>query len=58
MRCYVIATGIVFFLMFLAHLVRLFAEGPGILHKPLIVLTTVLSLGLAIWAAVLTKRPR
>jgi hypothetical protein len=55
-RAYIIATGIAFFLIFLAHLARVFAEGSGILHQPIIMVTSALSLGLAIWAAVLTKR--
>jgi len=59
MRCYVMATGIVFALMFVAHIARVFAEGTGILREPMIIITSVLSLGLAIWAVLLlAKRPR
>jgi hypothetical protein len=56
LRCYVIATGIIFALIFVAHLVRVFVEGSGILLEPMIIVTTLLSLGAAIWAAVLIFR--
>ena len=59
MRCYVMATGIVFALMFVAHIARVFAEGPDILREPMIIITSVLSLGPPIWAVLLlAKRPR
>jgi hypothetical protein len=58
LRCYGIATGIVFALIFVAHIARLFAEGTWLLHEPMFILTSILSLGLAGWAAVLvTRRP-
>ena len=53
MRCYIGITGLVFALMFAVHVARIFAEGPGIMREPIIVVTSVLSLGLAIWASVL-----
>jgi len=56
-RCYVIATGIVFALMFVAHVARVFVEGSGILREPMIIVTSILSLGLAIWAFLLVRRP-
>jgi hypothetical protein len=40
----------------LTHLARVFAEGTAILHEPMVVVTSLLSLGLALWAAVLAKR--
>lgn len=58
MRCFIIASGIIFALMFIAHVARIFAEGAGILHEPLIVVTSILSLGMAIWAVVLLTRRR
>jgi hypothetical protein len=58
MRCYVIATAIVFALIFVAHVARVFAEGTGILREPMIIVTSALSLGLAVWAVVLLTRPR
>jgi hypothetical protein len=59
MRCYVIATGIAFALIFVAHVARLFAEGIWLLREPMFILTSILSLGLAIWAVVLlTRRQR
>jgi hypothetical protein len=58
MRCYVIATGIIFALMFVAHVARVFAEGSVLLREPFFILTTAASLGLAIWAVVLLTRRR
>jgi hypothetical protein len=58
-RAYVAVTGVVFLFMFAAHVARVFAEGPGILHEPIIILTTLLSVGVAVWALLLLiGRPR
>lgn len=59
MRAYVGITGLVFALMFAVHVARLLAEGPGLLREPLIIVTSLLSLALCIWALVLlTRGPR
>jgi len=59
MRTYVGITGLLFALLFAAHVARILAEGSGLLREPLIIVTTVLSLGLSIWALVLlTRGPR
>lgn len=59
MRCFVIATGIVFALIFVAHIARLFAEGAWLFREPMFLITSILSLGMAVWAVVLlTRRPR
>ena len=59
MRAYIGITGLVFALMFAAHVARILAEGSGLLHEPLIVVTSVIALGLSIWALVLlTRSPR
>jgi hypothetical protein len=59
LRAYVGITGIVFALMFIAHVARVFDEGTGILREPTIIATSVISLGLTIWAVVLLmRRPR
>jgi hypothetical protein len=58
-RCYIAATGIVFGLIFAAHIARLFAEGSWLLREPFFIGTTIASLALGVWALVLlTKRPR
>jgi hypothetical protein len=46
-RCYVIATGIVFAIIFVLHIARVFAEGTWILREPVFILTSLLSLGMA-----------
>ena len=58
MRAYVGITGLVFALMFAAHVARILAEGGGLLREPIIVVTSVLSLGLAIWAVILLSNRR
>jgi len=59
MRCYVAATGIVFALIFAAHIARLFAEGSSLLREPFFIGTSLAALALAVWALVLlTRRPR
>lgn len=59
MRAYIGITGLVFALMFAAHVARIYVEGSSLLREPLIIVTTVLSLGLSIWALVLlTRGPR
>jgi hypothetical protein len=57
-RVYVGITGLVFALMFAAHAARIWAEGVGLLHEPIIVVTSALSLGLAVWAVVLLSNRR
>ena len=58
MRTYVGITGLIFALMFAAHVARIYVEGSGLLREPLIIVTSVLSLGLSIWALVLLTRGR
>ena len=56
MRCFVIASGIVFLLILCAHVARLFAEGTWLFGEPSFIVTSLLSLGMAAWAAVLLWR--
>lgn len=58
MRAYIGITGLVFALMFAAHVARILAEGPGLMREPIIVVTSVLSLGLSIWAVMLLTNRR
>jgi hypothetical protein len=55
-RGYIIATGIIFALMFALHVVRIVVEGPGMIGQPIFIATTSLSLGVATWAAWLIFR--
>ena len=59
MRTYVGVTGVLFALIFAAHLVRVWAEGRWLLREPIFILTTAASLAAAICALLLlTKPPR
>ena len=57
-RAYIAATGIVFALIFAAHIARVFAEGSGFLREPFFIGTSLAALGLAVWALVLLIRRR
>jgi len=50
MKRYVIFTGVVFALVVLAHVLRVFAEGPRLLGDPAFLLLTAAAAGMAIWA--------
>jgi hypothetical protein len=50
MKAYVITTAVVFVLITLSHIARLFAEGPHLLKQPVFVLTSILALALVVWA--------
>jgi hypothetical protein len=56
MKAYLITTGTVFGLIVLAHIARVFAEGPRLAADPGFVLLTILAAALSIWAWRLLKR--
>jgi hypothetical protein len=49
-RAYVITTGTVFGLIFLAHLARVLIEGVVVARDPIFLALTALAAGLALWA--------
>ena len=50
MRAYVITTGTIFGLIFLAHIARLFLEGGDRARDPIFLALTALAAGLVAWA--------
>ena len=58
MRAYVIASGLVFGLVVVAHIARVVVEGSQVASSPLFVLGTALALGLSAWAGHLLRRAR
>jgi len=59
MKAYVITTGAVFGLITLAHIWRVFAEGPHLAKEPWYVLLTVATAALCVWALrLLWRSPR
>ena len=50
MRTYVMTTGILFGLVTMAHIWRVFVEGPGLATDPWYILLTVVAAGLCLWA--------
>ncbi len=57
MKAYIITTGVIFALITLAHVLRVFAEGSRLAKDPFFILLTCLAAGLAIWAWRLARRP-
>lgn len=49
MRAYLVVTSIVFVIVTLAHVARVVAEPPS-LREPVFLLSSVVSIGLTIWA--------
>jgi hypothetical protein len=56
MKAYVIATGIIFALVTLAHIWRAWVEGPGLAKDPWFIGVTVLTVALSVWAWRLARR--
>jgi hypothetical protein len=50
MKAYVVTTGVVFGLLTLAHIARVFAEGPHLATDPWFVLITIAAAALCFWA--------
>jgi hypothetical protein len=57
MKLYVAITGLMFLLIFAAHVARIFAEGAGPLGEPIFLLTSALSLLIVVWATFVWRRP-
>jgi len=50
MRAYVMTTGVLFGLITMAHVWRVFEEGPGLATNPWYVLITLATAALCLWA--------
>ena len=58
MRSYVGITGVMFALVVIAHLWRAAEEGAQLVRTPLFIVTTLLSLAMALWAVRLWRTAR
>lgn len=56
MRTYVLTTGIIFALIFLAHIARIFSEGAHLLSEPIWDLLTIMAAALSLWALRLLRK--
>jgi hypothetical protein len=56
MKAYLITTGTVFGLITVAHICRMFAEGPRLAKEPVFLLLTFVAVGLCVWAWLLVAR--
>ena len=50
MKAYLVTTSVIFALITVAHIARVFAESTRVLHDPWFVVMTLLSVGLFAWA--------
>jgi len=50
MKAYIITSGSIFGLITLAHIARIFAEGPHLAANPLFVILTIAAAALCFWA--------
>jgi len=59
MRCFVIASAIIFALILVGHVARVMAEGTHTLTEPLFLVSSCLAVGMTTWALILLfRRPR
>lgn len=58
MKAYIATTGIVFFLLAVAHVARILVEGTHVLTEPIFVITSIASVAIFIWAVVMFRRTR
>lgn len=56
LKAYVVTTGLLFLALFAAHAARIVDEGPGPLSDQVFVITSVLALGMALWAVLILRR--
>ncbi|MEO7674835.1 MAG: hypothetical protein ABIU09_12260 [Pyrinomonadaceae bacterium] len=56
MRAYILVTGFVFLLLVISHVARVVAEGGRMISEPIFIATTILSVALFAWAAILFRR--
>jgi hypothetical protein len=57
MRAYVMTTGVIFFLLVVAHVWRMFVESWRLAREPEYIVITLIALGLSLWALRLLRRP-
>jgi hypothetical protein len=57
-KSYVIASGLIFAALLLAHAARLIEEGAGPLQEPAFAVTSLLSLVMATWAGLTLRHER
>jgi hypothetical protein len=50
MKAYIITTGVIFGLVAVAHVLRVIQEGLGLLKNPWFIFTTLISVGICLWA--------
>ena len=56
MKTYISITGVVFVFLAVAHIARVVEEGTHLLREPIFLATSIMSIGISIWAAILLYR--
>jgi hypothetical protein len=57
-RAFVATSGLIFAMIFAAHIARLLFEGAGPLRDPVFIVSSLASFALVIWAAILVRRSK
>jgi hypothetical protein len=55
MRAYLLTTGVLFGLVAVAHILRIFGEGAHLATDPWFILLTLAAVGLCVWAMLLLR---
>ena len=58
MRAYVVITGVLFGLLTIAHIWRVFSHERHLVTEPFFVVITIITAALCVWAALLLRRFR
>ena len=58
MKAYLVTTGTIFFLILIAHIMRLIQEGTHTASNPVFLLTTVITTAMFLWSVWLLRSPR
>ena len=58
MRSYILISGVIFFSIVLVHAARIAAEGARLIGEPDFIATSILAIGMCIWAGVLFRRSK
>ncbi len=58
MRSYLVVSGVIFFLIVIAHALRLASEGMRLALEPSFGASSLVAIGMCLWAGVLFRRSR
>jgi hypothetical protein len=56
MQSYIVTSGVLFTLLVIVHIARIFVEGPAVILEPAFAASTILGVGMSTWALLLVRR--